>query len=98
MKTKIFLMIAALAIISLSSCKKEAVLDQASIDLADDDAVSDAIFEDVLNTSSKIASLTASSSARSMLAWSSTASFLHDDNEIIASAAIIRKIFVFIVL
>ncbi len=43
-------MIAALAIISLSSCKKEAVLDQASIDLADDDAVSDAIFEDVFNT------------------------------------------------
>jgi hypothetical protein len=50
MKTKIFLMITALAIISLSSCKKDSVLDQASVDLADDDAVSDAIFEDVFNT------------------------------------------------
>ncbi len=50
MKTKIFMMIAALAIISFSSCKKEAVLDQTSIDLADDDAVSDAIFDDIFNT------------------------------------------------
>ena len=50
MKTKIFLLIVSLAIITLSSCKKETVLDQASIDLADDDAVSSAIFDDVFNT------------------------------------------------
>jgi len=50
MKTRIFIMITALAIISFSSCKKDAVLDQASVDLADDDAVSEAIFEDVFNT------------------------------------------------
>ena len=50
MKTKIFLLIVSLAIITLSSCKKVTVLDQASIDLADDDAVSSAIFDDVFNT------------------------------------------------
>jgi hypothetical protein len=50
MKAKIFLIITTFAIISLSSCKKDSVLDQTSIDLADDDAVSDAIFEDVFNT------------------------------------------------
>ncbi|OFY65847.1 MAG: hypothetical protein A2V64_03090 [Bacteroidetes bacterium RBG_13_43_22] len=50
MKTKIFLIITALAIILFSSCKKDTVLDQTSVDLADDDAVSDAIFEDVFNT------------------------------------------------
>jgi hypothetical protein len=50
MKTKIFLIITALSIVSLSSCKKDTVLDQDSVDLADDDAVSDAIFEDVFNT------------------------------------------------
>jgi len=43
-------MITAIAIISFSSCKKDAVLDQASVDLADDDAVSEAIYEDVFNT------------------------------------------------
>lgn len=43
-------MITALAVISLSSCKKEGVLDQNSVDLADDDAVSEAIFDDVFNT------------------------------------------------
>lgn len=50
MKTKIIFLVTALAILSISSCTKEAVLDQSSIDLADDDAVSDAIFEDIFNT------------------------------------------------
>lgn len=50
MKTKIFFLIAALLMISLSSCKKESALDQSSVDLADDDAVSNAIFDDIFNT------------------------------------------------
>lgn len=51
MKTKIFLMIAALVMLSFSSCNKNSTLiEQSSIDLADDDAVSDAVFEDVFNT------------------------------------------------
>ncbi len=44
------MMVAALAILSFSSCTKDPVIDQGSIDLADDDAVSDAVFEDVFNT------------------------------------------------
>jgi hypothetical protein len=51
MKTKLLVMIAVLVILSFSSCKKDSVLiEQTSIDLADDDAVSDAVFEDVFNT------------------------------------------------
>jgi len=44
-------MIAALGILSFSSCKKDSTfIDQTSIDLADDDAVTDAVYEDVFNT------------------------------------------------
>jgi hypothetical protein len=51
MKTKLFLMISAIFVLSLSSCKKDStMIDQTSVDLADDDAVSDAIFEDIFNT------------------------------------------------
>jgi hypothetical protein len=51
MKTKVFLMIAALVMLSLSSCNKNSgLIEQSSIDLADDDAVSDAVFEDIFNT------------------------------------------------
>ena len=51
MKTKIFLIIAILAILPFSSCKKNSSsLEQTSIDLADDDAASDAVFEDILNS------------------------------------------------
>jgi hypothetical protein len=51
MKTKSFLMIASLAMLSLFSCKKDSVvIEQSSIDLADDDAVADVIYEDVFNT------------------------------------------------
>jgi hypothetical protein len=50
MKTKIFIMITALGIFSFHSCTKETALDQNSIDLADDDAVSEAVFEDIFST------------------------------------------------
>jgi hypothetical protein len=54
MKTKILMMIAALAVISFSSCKKDAVstgtIEEASVNLADDDAVADVVYEDVFNT------------------------------------------------
>ena len=51
MKTKTFLMIAALVVLSFSSCKKDTdSIDQTSVDLADDNAVSDVAFEDVFNT------------------------------------------------
>lgn len=51
MKTNIFMMIAAIIMLSFSSCKKDShLIEQSGIDLADDDAVSDAIFEDVFNT------------------------------------------------
>jgi hypothetical protein len=50
MKIKFYLMIGALAILSFSSCNKDAAVDQSSLNIADDDAVSDAVFEDVFNT------------------------------------------------
>jgi hypothetical protein len=54
MKTKVLLMITALAVFSFTSCKKDnsnsGVLDQTSINLADDDAVTDVVYEDVYNT------------------------------------------------
>ena len=44
-------MIWALVMVSLSSCKKTSdLIDQSGIDLVDDDAISDAVFEDVFNT------------------------------------------------
>lgn len=43
-------MIAALAILSFASCTKRPSIDQATLDLADDDAVSDVVFEDIFNT------------------------------------------------
>lgn len=51
MKTKAFLFITALAVISFMSCKKDkSSIESASINLADDDAVSDVVFEDIFNT------------------------------------------------
>jgi len=48
------MMITALAVLSFTSCKKDnstsGVLDQTSINLADDDAVTDVVYEDVYNT------------------------------------------------
>jgi len=50
MKTKLFLMIAAIAILVSNSCTKDTPLDQTSVDLADDDAVSEAVFDDIFNS------------------------------------------------
>jgi hypothetical protein len=51
MKTKIFLLVAVMAIFSISSCNKDSTLiEQTSIDLADDDAVTNLAFDDVFNT------------------------------------------------
>ncbi len=51
MKTKFYLMIASISILSFVSCQKDATTtDQSAIDVADDDAVSDAVFEDVFST------------------------------------------------
>ena len=50
MKTKFLLMITARFILSFNSYKKvQSGLDQTNIDLADDDAVSEAVFEDIFN-------------------------------------------------
>jgi hypothetical protein len=53
MKTKVLMMITALAVLSFSSCKKDSssgAVDQPSLNLADDDAVTDVVYEDVFNT------------------------------------------------
>jgi hypothetical protein len=51
MKTKFSLLISVSLLFVLSSCKKDASpLDQTSINLADDEVVSEAIFEDLFNT------------------------------------------------
>ena len=51
MKTKTFLMIAALVMLPFSSCLKNTdSIDQTSVDLADDNAVTDLAFDDVFNT------------------------------------------------
>lgn len=43
-------MFAAIAIFSFSSCNKQSGVDQASLNIADDDAVTDEVYEDVFNT------------------------------------------------
>ncbi len=51
MKTKFYLMIASAVIFSFISCQKDSsASDQSVLNIADDDAVSDAVFEDVFNT------------------------------------------------
>lgn len=51
MKTKTFLMIATLAMLPFSSCMKDGdSIDQTSVNLADDNAVTDLAFEDVFNS------------------------------------------------
>jgi len=55
MKTKIFMMIAVASILTFFACNKDSeLIDQASLDLADDDAVSDAVYEDVFNTADNV--------------------------------------------
>ena len=43
-------MFAALAVFTIISCNKDSDIDQSSLDIADDEAVSDAVFEDIFNT------------------------------------------------
>jgi hypothetical protein len=50
MKTRFYMMIASIVILSFISCQKDTSIEQASINIADDDAVSDAVFEDIYNT------------------------------------------------
>lgn len=51
MKTRIFTLMAAAMLIALFSCQKEtSLLDEDTINIADDDAVSEAVFEDVFST------------------------------------------------
>jgi hypothetical protein len=51
MKTKALMMIMAMMILSFISCKKDSsAIDTDSVNLADDDAVTDVVFEDVFST------------------------------------------------
>jgi len=51
MKTRFYMMIASIVILSFISCQKDSSsVEQASLNIADDDAVTDEIFEDVFNT------------------------------------------------
>jgi hypothetical protein len=51
MRTKNLIMIAAIVLVSFFSCNKDSdLIDQASVNLADDDAVADVVYEDVFNT------------------------------------------------
>jgi hypothetical protein len=51
MKTKFYILITAAVVLSLFSCQKDSsTVEQAGVNAADDDAVSDAIFDDVYNT------------------------------------------------
>jgi hypothetical protein len=53
MKTKVFIMIATMAVLTFISCKKDSssgTIDPASLNLAADDAVTDVVYEDVFNT------------------------------------------------
>jgi hypothetical protein len=50
MKMKFFIIMAALVFFSFYSCTKEDTLNQANIDFADDEAVSNAVFDDIFNT------------------------------------------------
>lgn len=68
MKTKVLVMIAALAVLSFSSCKKDSTagtIDTPSVNLADDDAVVDVVFEDVYNTADN-ASIIVDQTAKSL--------------------------------
>jgi hypothetical protein len=55
MKTRFYLMIASVAILSLISCQKDSsTTEQASINVADDETVSDAVFDDVFSTADNV--------------------------------------------
>jgi hypothetical protein len=51
MKTRFYIIMASLMILSLFSCQKDtSIVEQAGINTADDNAVSDAVFEDIYST------------------------------------------------
>ena len=50
MKTRINVMIASIAILSVISCSRKDSLDDPAINLADNDAVSEAVFDDIFNS------------------------------------------------
>ncbi len=50
MRTKVLIMLTALAVFTIMSCNKDSDIDQPSLEIADDEAVSDAVFEDIFNT------------------------------------------------
>ena len=51
MKTRFYMMMASIVILSFISCQKDtSTVEQASVNIADDDAVSDAVFEDIYST------------------------------------------------
>jgi hypothetical protein len=51
MKTRFYIMMASLMVLSFISCQKDtSTVEQAGINIADDNAVSDAVFEDIYNT------------------------------------------------
>jgi hypothetical protein len=51
MKTRFYMMLASIVILSLISCQKDtSAIEQAGINIADDDAVTDAVFEDIYST------------------------------------------------
>ena len=51
MKTKLFFLVLTAALISFTGCQKDDTpLDQDSIDLADDNSVTDVAFDDIFNT------------------------------------------------
>jgi hypothetical protein len=51
MKTRFYMMTASIVILSFMSCQKDtSTVEQDSINIADDDAVSDAVFEDIFST------------------------------------------------
>jgi hypothetical protein len=55
MKAKILFMITGMVIFSFGSCMKDTGIDQSSLDHADNDAMADAVYEDVFNTADNAA-------------------------------------------
>lgn len=71
MKTRFYIIIASITILSFISCQKDkSSVEQTSVNIADDDAVSDAVFEDVYSTADNaeiiLDQMTKSGDAKSM--------------------------------
>jgi hypothetical protein len=69
MKTKVLMMITAIAVLSFTNCKKDnsgtGVIDTTSFNLADDEAVTDVVYEDVFTTADN-ATITLDQMAKSL--------------------------------